>query len=168
MIIDLIGDVDGEMYKHFLKSIRKAEKLKPDFVNLCINSHGGDATVALAIYDRIKYSSLVINTSVIGECSSAAVGILIAGKHRMMFSNAHIMVHEEQIGEGEIVGSVSQCEALVAEYRRREDQWNELLEKETGTPRENWAVLQKNDYYIRPFEACNLGLIHEIIAADPE
>lgn len=160
MIIDLIGDIDHEMYKDLVKKLRKAEDAKID-VTLAISSHGGDAAVALAIYDRIKYSSVKINTSAIGAVSSAAVLVLAAGDYRMMFSNAWVMVHEESYEN--MSGNATYFEKLAVQARKQELQWAELLEKVTFTSKSKWLDLHREETYLTAEDCLRMGLIEEII-----
>nr|ULQ64188.1 clp protease proteolytic subunit [Bolboschoenus planiculmis] len=65
-------------------------------ISLYINSHGGGALSAMALYDTMEFISVDICTVDIGLAASAASVILVAGTNpkRLAFPHARIMIHQ--------------------------------------------------------------------------
>lgn len=124
-------------------------------------SEGGDAHAALAFAAMIRSSKTPVTVIAYGYVASAAVLILAAGHHRIMTQEAWVMVHEDS-GTIEFE-SVVAMEREVKQYRGLENQWAALLEKFTGTPAEEWAIMHKETTHLSA-EACKkLGLVDRIV-----
>lgn len=63
-------------------------------IYLFINSNGGNAYDALAIYDIIKQSDTPVYTIALGWCMSAGLWIFMAGKERYVGEHATLMFHD--------------------------------------------------------------------------
>jgi len=66
---------------------------KPDVINLLITSVGGDMNAAFALIAVMKGSTVPIRTIVVGEASSAAFCIFMAGDQRVITPYASLMSH---------------------------------------------------------------------------
>ncbi len=60
-------------------------------INLYINSNGGSLLHGFLLYDLLKQRS--VNTYCLGECSSAASIIYLAGKKRYITENSFVLIH---------------------------------------------------------------------------
>ncbi len=65
----------------------------PDVINLLITSVGGDMNAAFALIAVIKGSAIPVRTIVVGEASSAAFCIFMAGEQRVITPYASLMSH---------------------------------------------------------------------------
>lgn len=63
-------------------------------IYLFINTNGGNAYDALAIYDIIKQSDTPVYTVALGWCMSAGLWIFMAGKERFVGEHATLMFHD--------------------------------------------------------------------------
>lgn len=160
-MIHIIGDIDTEQYRNFLEQLAE-ENLKSNYyVDIILNSPGGEALSAIAIHDTIKIDKREFRVTVVGSCQSAAVLILAAGDHRRMTRNSWVMVHEDS---GDYEGlSTSQVEKMAKEQRMFENQWNRIMAKDTGTLVSDWERLHKAETYLTPEECKALNLIQEIV-----
>lgn len=162
--IYIVGDIDHEAYLKFSKRMAKLEFLAATRIHIILCSDGGSGTVALAFYDRIKMSPCLVTICGTGEVASAAVLILAAGKHRMMTPSAWAMVHDDEITSSEFKNRrVSGSERIIEQARRKENQWNELLEKNTNCIVSKWDELHKLETYLTAQDCLELGLIDEIL-----
>jgi ATP-dependent protease ClpP protease subunit len=66
----------------------------PDVINLLITSTGGDMTAAFALINVMRGSRIPIRTIVLGEASSAALCILMAGHQRVATPYSSLMSHQ--------------------------------------------------------------------------
>lgn len=164
MKIYITGEINSDTFETVASAVDQA-LYDNERLDIIINSHGGNAIDGLAIYSKIrrfrKSYNLQVNVAAYGECSSAAVIILAAGKKRRMAKEAWVMVHEDQADlEG---SSTSQFEIEAKQQRRLEDQWCKILAKETLTSKEEWSRLHKQTTYLSADECLKLGLITEVI-----
>lgn len=159
--IYLIGDIDHEAHIRFTRKLSRLECESDEPVTIVLSSDGGYATVALALYDRIKLSRCPIHITATGLVASAAVLVLAAGDTRCMTRSAWVMVHDDTAGIPKNA-RVSQARKHVTHGRRMERQWNHILSKVTATSADKWDELHKNETYLSPKECLMLGLIEEI------
>ena len=161
-MIYITGDIDDLKFRDFCDAMFDSEKSSAKVIDIILHSYGGDAFSALAFHDRIKNSNKDVRVTVYGSCMSAAVLILAAGDIRRMTSNSWVMVHEDGVAKLK-PQDVTALERYAKHYRRVEDQWDDLLEQNTGTPASTWKVLHKAETYLLAEECLELGLITEII-----
>lgn len=161
--IQIIGDIDEEAYKSFVERMDECdEMLYGEEIFIELSSHGGDAMMALAFYDRIRSSKSEITIIGFGTVASAAVLILAAGDKRYLGQSAWVMVHEDQVSVDESART-SQLEHVAKSSRRLEDQWNKLLSSRTKVSADVWADLHKQERYLDAEDCKKLGLIDGVL-----
>jgi ATP-dependent Clp protease, protease subunit len=135
-------------------------------IKLYINSPGGSATAALAIYDTMQYIKPDISTVCIGQAASAAAIILSAGTKgkRVSLPNSRILIHQIRIYGG-IEGQATDVEIQTKEMLRLKQQVNEILSKHTGQPIKKIETDTERDYFMSPEEAKAYGIIDSVIVA---
>jgi ATP-dependent protease ClpP protease subunit len=87
-VIYLAGEVCQQMYLDLAKRLDK----RPNRINVCLHSEGGDLLSGLAIYDRLLAVPDCTITAT-GENSSAATLILQAGKLRRATPHTQFFFH---------------------------------------------------------------------------
>ncbi len=155
----MIGDIDDVMYKSFVEFL---DDNKNSAFEIELSSHGGDALMAIAIYEKIRKNKKKVTINASGIVASAAVIILAAGHQRTLTSNSWVMVHEDEIMV-ETTDRVSVAEKKLEVSRNLETQWNALLENATGTQASNWQYLHMNEEWMTPAECLQWGLIDKIL-----
>jgi len=155
----IVGDITYELFKEFSEQL-DGFLLADGLIEIVLTSDGGDADVAIAFAEAIRKFPLEIHIHAVGAVSSAAVMILASGDHRTMSEHSTVMVHEEEI---EVSGSVSEVEKQVAEFRKKEHQWNKMLEYRTKCSLEKWGELHKATTYLDAQRCLVLGLIDEVV-----
>ncbi len=109
----LMSEINSDSVKPVIEWILKNNLIRSPFdkLTLIINSGGGNVTDAFALIDTMKGSSIPVHTIGLGEISSAALMIFMAGHggERVMTPNASILSHQYSWGrwgkEHELVSS---------------------------------------------------------------
>lgn len=161
--INVIGDISEDSYRDFAESMDELEGiLEGDDIHIELASHGGDALMALAYFDKIRRCKSNVTIVATGLVASAAVLILAAGDKRLMTRNAWVMVHEDTVALEEEM-RVTQVEKNAKISRRLEVQWNKLMASRTRLPVSTWARLHEEETYLDATECLNAGLIDKVI-----
>lgn len=162
--IYITGEINDDSYRKFSKQLGALERrLKTNtIIDIILFSDGGSAYAALAFYDRILQTKLEVRITGTGCVMSAATLILAAGAIRRMTRNSWAMVHEDTSGTTKNM-RVTLAESTIKHSREMEAQWNELLERHTGTSTKIWERLNKEETYLSAEWCLKLGLIQEIV-----
>lgn len=161
----ITNDIDVDMYLALSREFNKADNDNVTEILLVINSHGGDAYAALAIYDLIRcytLSGVKFTTLGTGFVASAATLILAAGHKRQITENTWVMVHEDISGVGKN-DRVSLAERRISHSRALETQWNTILAGMTKLTAQQWADINQPETYLTPQECLKYGLVDEVI-----
>ena len=102
-VMTLMDDIKAESVKPVIEWILKNNfsSNQFDILTLIINSGGGSVTDAFALIDTMKGSGIPIRTVGLGEISSAALMIFMAGKtgNRILTPNTSILSHQYTWGK---------------------------------------------------------------------
>ena len=100
-VVFVVGPIDDYMANVIVAQLLFLESDNPDKdINLYINSPGGVVTAGLAIYDTMQYIRSDVSTMCIGQASSAASLLLMAGAKgkRYALPNSRVMIHQPSGG----------------------------------------------------------------------
>jgi ATP-dependent Clp protease protease subunit len=144
----------------------QAEDSKKD-IFLYINSPGGSAYDALAIYDTIKYVTNDVQTVGIGIQASAAAFLLSSGSKgkRYLLPNASTMIHQPESGTR---GKVTDMEIDLKESIRIKQRLNEIMAENTGQKIDKIKQDMERDYWMTAQEAKKYGLVDDVISTPPK
>ena len=137
---------------------------KPEVLNLFINSSGGSVTDAFAVIDVMRGSHIPIRTVGVGEISSAALMIFIAGSKgmRILTENTSIMSHVYSWGSA---GKEHELLAAVKEFdltsTRIIDHYKRCTKLKTEKDIRKY-LLPKQDVFLSSVEAVKFGLCDKI------
>ena len=99
----IMDDIKADSVKPDIEWIFKNNLSSSQFekLTLVLNSGGGSVTDAFALIDTMKGSGVPIHTVGLGEVSSAALMIFMAGEvgHRVMTPNTSILSHQYSWGK---------------------------------------------------------------------
>jgi ATP-dependent Clp protease protease subunit len=102
-VMTLMADINSETVKPVIEWILKNNFSSSQFdkLTLIINSGGGSVTDAFALIDTMKGSGVPVRTVGLGEISSAALMIFMAGEvgHRSLTPNTSILSHQYSWGK---------------------------------------------------------------------
>ena len=140
----------------------EAENSEKD-IFMYVNSPGGVVTAGLAIYDTMQYIKAPVSTICMGQAASMGALLLTAGasKKRYALPNARIMIHQPL---GGAQGQATDIEIQTKEILRLKQRLNEILQHHTGQTLEKIAKDTDRDYFMSAKEACDYGIVDEIIA----
>ena len=161
----LMDDIKNESVRPAIEWIfrNNLSSNQPEYLTLIINSGGGSVTDAFALIDTMKGSGIPIHTIGLGEVSSAALMIFMAGErgHRILTPNTAILSHQYSWGsygkEHELFAQVKEYELssrrLVTHYKR----CTGLTEKDIKQ-----YLLPPEDVWLSGQEAKKLGICDNI------
>ena len=94
-VIMLTGDIDRRKVDIAIRAILAANMdLRFPYITLIIKSPGGSVDDGFSLIDMMRASVIPVQTVAIGECSSAALMIAMAGEHRMISPNCSVLSHQ--------------------------------------------------------------------------
>jgi ATP-dependent Clp protease protease subunit len=133
-------------------------------IYLYINSPGGSAYDAMAIYDTMQYVKSDIQTVGIGIQASAAAFLLSSGTKgkRIMLPNASVMIHQPSSGTK---GKVTDMEIDLKESLRIKRRLNEIMARNTGQAVKKIEQDMERDYWLSAEEAKKYGVVDKVISS---
>jgi ATP-dependent Clp protease protease subunit len=165
-IIFLGTQIDDTAANDVIAQLITLEGMDPDrTINIYINSPGGSMTSMMAIYDTMQFIKPTIETTCLGQATSAAAVLLAAGASgkRAALLNSRILIHQPSIDGGE--GSSSDLEIQAREIMRMREAMEEVLARHTGQSQEQVRADIERDRFLTAHEARDYGLIDEIITS---
>ncbi len=162
-IIFLGTPVDDDIANLIIAQLLFLEKEDPDKdVEFYINSPGGLVTAGLAIYDTMQIIKPDVATNCMGQAASMAAVLLAGGAKgkRYALPNARMMIHQGSAG---FQGTPSDIDIQAKEVLRYKELLQQILSKHTGQTVEQVEKDTDRDYFMSAKEACEYGLIDEVI-----
>jgi ATP-dependent Clp protease protease subunit len=167
-IVFLIGEISYQRATEVIMKLLYLDNLKGgNEISLYINSPGGSVDDTMAIYDTMRFISSPISTFCIGRAQSGAAVILAAGTKgkRHALPHAKVMLHQPW---GGVTGQAADIKIQAEEILKAKVMINELLSKHTGQSIEKIAEETERDRYMTAVEACEYGLIDEVLHEEDE
>ncbi len=167
-VLFISGEVDmttADAISHFIRLYNIIDKTTPmerrQPIKLFLNTEGGSAVACLEIVDSIRLSKTPVYTINIGLAASAGFDIFIAGHKRFSYPNATFCWHE---------GGTSLSQIDAGKFRNYSDWYDRLLERTkkllletTKVTPELYQEKRKDDWWMFPEEAIQLGICDEIL-----
>jgi len=140
----------------------EAENPKKD-ISIYINSPGGTVTAGLAIYDTMQILRPAISTLCIGQASSIAALLLMAGHKDMRFAlpNARIMLHQPS---GGFQGQASDIFLHAQEILSVKKRLNAIYAKHAGCDVRKIEDALERDTFLTAEGAVAFGIVDKVIA----
>lgn len=131
-------------------------------IYIYVNSPGGNVTSGLAIYDTIQYVKPDVATMCIGQAASMGALLLAAGTKgkRYCLPNSRVMIHQVL---GGVEGQATDIEIHAKEILRIREDINKILAKHTNQSIDKIRVDTERDFFLKPEDALEYGLIDAII-----
>ena len=132
-----------------------------------VNSPGGNVTSGLAIYDTMQYIKPDIATMCLGQAASMAAVLLAAGTKgkRYALPHARMMLHQVL---GGVEGQATDIEIHAREILRMREELNRILAKHTNQPIDRISKDTERDFFLRPNDALEYGIVDAIISKREE
>jgi ATP-dependent Clp protease protease subunit len=146
----LMSEINSDTVKPVIEWILKNNFIRSpiDNLTLIINSGGGNVTDAFALIDVMKGSAIPVHTIDLGEISSAALMIFMAGHpgERMMTPNASVLSHQYSWGrygkEHELVSSTRgidlTSEMILTHYKKCTGMTEKKIREVLLPPQDIW------------------------------
>ena len=163
-IVFLGTQVDDASADDIMSQLLVLESQDPERdIIMYINSPGGSFTALTAIYDTMMYIRPQIQTVCLGQASSAAAILLMAGQYgkRLALPNARVMIHQPS-SSGER-GQASDIEIQAAEALRIRSWLEDTISFHTGQPVEQVRKDIERDKFLTAQEALEYGLIDQVL-----
>ena len=153
---DSVKDIIKWILKKNLSSKSKLKEL-----TILIHSYGGNASVAFALIDVIRGSSIPVRTVGIGSICSAGLLIFMSGAKRTLTPNTSVLSHQWASG---YFGKEHELLAQAKEYEMITDRVMRHYEKCTGLSKKDIRkyLLPPEDKWLSANEALKLGLCDEV------
>jgi ATP-dependent Clp protease, protease subunit len=155
------GSIDSQTFAQFIAQIKFLEAQNPKFIQIILNSGGGDIYAGLAIYDAIMECKVPVVIKTYGQCMSAAMLIMQAGDLRVSAPNCTFMMHYGTTG---YQGNTLDFQKWGNESHRACQLMEEILaERFKGKDKiKKIKKMLESDTIISPETAKKLGLIDKI------
>lgn len=162
-IIFLGGEINDLVANVVIAQLLFLESEDPEKeIHLYINSPGGSITAGMAIYDTMQFVGCQISTICIGQAASMAAVLLAAGAKGKRFAlpHARLLLHQPMGGLG---GQATDIDIAAREILFIKQQILEVLAKHTGKDVESLRHDTDRDFFLRPSQAVEYGLIDQIV-----
>ncbi|WP_309397867.1 ATP-dependent Clp protease proteolytic subunit [Cerasicoccus maritimus] len=136
-------------------------------IHLYINSPGGSVTAGMAIYDTINFMHCDVVTYCVGMAASMGTVLLAAGSKgkRYALPNSRVMIHQPT---GGATGQTSDISIAAKEIIRWRNTLNDVLANHTNKSAEQIMQDSDRDYYMTADEACEYGIVDQVIKQKPK
>lgn len=163
-IIFLGSAIDDHTANAVIAQLLYLDSDEPDKeISIYINSPGGSITAGMAIYDTMQFIQAPISTICLGQAASMAAVLLAAGEKGKRFAlpHARIMLHQPIGGLG---GQATDIDIAAREVIFLKNQLLEIISKHTGQSVEKLREDTDRDFFLRPSEALDYGIVDEIVS----
>ena len=162
-IVFLGSPVEDEIANLVVAQLLLLEAEEPDRdISLYVNSPGGSAYAGMAIYDAMQYVKPDVRTICLGMGMSAAAMILCGGApgKRYALPNAKMMIHQGSAGAR---GTPADIQIQAREVLSMTRRMAEIIARHSGHGLDDVMEDIDRDRFMSPDEACDYGLIDEVI-----
>lgn len=158
------GEINHESACEFVKKLMFLVKEDPkSFVDVMINSGGGEVTAGFLIYDVIQSCDTPIRMFCMGSAYSMAAVIFASGQHgRYMFPNSELMLHEPLLGN-RVGGNASSIRSISESLLETRSKINRIIAKHSGKTEKEVEEATAYDHYFSAEESISFGLADKII-----
>ncbi len=136
-------------------------------INIYINSPGGVASAALAIYDTIQYLDCDVSTMCMGMAASAGALLLAAGADGKRYALPHsrVMIHQPL---GGAQGQATDIEIQAREILHLKEKQIEILARHTKQDVERLRMDMERNYWMGAEEAREYGMVDAVLTRREE
>lgn len=163
-IVFLAGPISDALANVIIAQLLLLQQQDPKKeIKMYINSPGGSAYAAFAIYDTMQQLQTPTSTIAVGMAASAATLILAAGNKGKRLALPHTLVHIHQ-PLGQAGGQATDIEITAKEILRLKELYAQTLAKHTGQRVDKVMHDIDRDLNMTPEEAKSYGIIDKVIA----
>ena len=158
--IFLVDSVNAETSNQLIKQLMylEAQEEKSE-ITLYINSPGGDVMGGLAVYDYIGTMKSPLKTVCIGQASSMAAILFLAGEKREMLEHTELMLHDPSYGSFDMSGKKPhEIQERLDSLNKTREKLAEIISERTGKSMEEVYAITADDTYFDAEQAIKFGL----------
>jgi len=159
--IDIFGQIGDSFFEegNTLDSVKaEISNIKTDIV-INIASLGGNAFEGLAIHDLIASHPFNTKINIVGATASAAAVIAMSGDEVGISENSLFLIHNSHTSA---LGNADDLEGVVNDMRKIDDRMVSVFTKKSGQSEEKVREIMKEDKFLSPEEAKELGFVTAI------
>jgi ATP-dependent Clp protease protease subunit len=163
-VVFLGSVIDAEIANLVVAQLLHLEADDPDKdINLYVNSPGGDAYAALAMYDAMQFVSCDVATICCGIAMSGGSLVLAGGAagKRSALPNARILIHQPH---GSYQGQTSDMEIHAREAIALRHRYEEIYAHHTGQDQTRIKADIERDNYFTAQEGVDYKLIDRVVS----
>lgn len=167
-IIFLGTPIDDQIANLVIAQLLYLESQDPEKdIYMYVNSPGGVITAGMAIYDTMHYIRPDVATICVGQAASMGAVLLAGGTKgkRRALPHSRVLIHQPL---GSVRGQATDIEIQAQEILRWKDTLNKTLAADTGQPVDRIAEDTERDNIMSADEACEYGLVDEVIRNENE
>lgn len=167
-VVFIYGPIDAGTARSVCEDILRINiEGEAEFVQLIINSPGGEASAGFAILDMMEWSQLPVYTTGVGMVASLALAIFMAGDkgRRVLTPRTSVLSHRfSALSYGKHSELVARRKEEDFLHQRLIDHYIEHTNLETGDAVTS-TLLRDVDTWLTPQEAIDLGIADMIQSA---
>lgn len=157
------GEITEEVANSVIAQMQQLHAEDPDApIRVYVNTIGGDATSAFALYDWMRCLSNPIIGIAYGRCSSAGLPILMGADLRLCTPRCRFFYHEVVGGMG--VSSNAELAEATKNYTWHQETMKAILmERCKKVNKTSWRkhFEGKTSFYFGPDFALEMGIVHD-------
>jgi ATP-dependent Clp protease protease subunit len=164
-VVFLGSQIDAEIANLIVAQLVHLEADDPDKdISVYVNSPGGDAYAAMAIYDAMQFVHCDVATICCGIAMSGGSLVLAGGAEgkRMALPNARILIHQPH---GAYQGQSTDMEIHAREAIALRRRYEEIYAEHTGQDVSRVKADIERDRYFTAQEAVGYGLVDRVISS---
>jgi ATP-dependent Clp protease protease subunit len=162
-IVFVAGPITPELANVVIAQLLLLQQKDPKKeIKMYINSPGGSAYAAFAIYDTMQHIKAPLSTIAVGTTASAATALLAAGNKGKRYSLPHSVVHIHQ-PVGQAGGQATDIEISAKEILRLKSLYAEVLARHTGNAKTKILKDIDRDLFMTPPEAKRYGIVDKVL-----
>lgn len=146
--------------------------IKTAAITVYINSPGGSADDAVAMFHALRRHPATVTTVVDGLAASAASVVVQAGARRKMMAGSTMMVHSPWSGlDAQVVGNATDMRGLSDEARKQAEYLDKMAANiaaiyvmRAGGTEAHWRAAMEAETWFRAQEAVDAGLADEVVS----
>lgn len=165
----IAGEIDEEIANSVIAQMQQLQVDSPEEpIKVYVNTLGGDAASAFALYDWMRCLSTPIIGITYGRCSSAGLPILMGADLRLSTPRTRFFYHEVVGGYG--VSSTAELDEASRNYTWYQDTMKQILVSRAKINKTNWKKYfeGKTSLYFGPDFALEIGIIHDTLEEIPK
>lgn len=163
-VLPLIEQIHNiNIYDH--EMINTYVNYNPEIIKLHITSQGGDVYSGFSLVSAIEQSETPVWAEVDGLCASMAFIVFLSADIRFIHRHATLMYHGISAG---LFGTIKDMEIDMDQMKYLQTVGDEFVCERTGLDSSFIKEKTKNDWYIGPSTAVELGIAHGIFPMSDE